>query len=108
RLIITTAACRVFWLIRCCAACATILDTRTWSPKSVYPQGHEQQRFILLRTQATQRVQGCIDLCRRGVAASWDRRRLCAAARRAGVDYLRIPRDTGAWLRASNVHFMVL
>ena len=56
-------------VIRCCAACAMILDTRTCSPNSVYLQRHECKTFFVLRAKTTQRVQGCSDLCRGGVAA---------------------------------------
>ena len=69
RLTIATPECSVFWQIRCYAACATMLDTRTCSSKSVYPQSHERQAFIFLRAKTTQRVQSCSDLCRGGVAA---------------------------------------
>src|SRR5215472_13901112 len=68
RLMIATPECSDFRQIRCYAACAMIPDTRTWSPKSVYPQRHEQQIFVVFRTQATQCLQGCSDLCRHCVA----------------------------------------
>ena len=43
RLMIATPGCLAFRWIRYYAACATIPDTRTCSPKSVYLQRHEQQ-----------------------------------------------------------------
>src|SRR4029077_7608355 len=68
-LMTATPGCSAFWLIRCCEACAMILDTRTWSLKSVYPQRHDCKTFIVLRAKATQRFQGCTHLCRCRVAA---------------------------------------
>src|SRR5215831_20332006 len=58
-LMIATPECSAFWLIRCCEACAMILDTRTWSPKSVYPQRHERKAFVVCRAEATECLQSC-------------------------------------------------
>src|SRR4029079_12653458 len=70
RLVIGTPGCWAFLYIRCYAACATMLDTRPCLPKSVYPQSHERQAFTLFGAKTTQCVQGCLDLCRGGVAAN--------------------------------------
>src|SRR5512132_3470577 len=68
-LMIGTPGCLGYWWTRYYAACATMLDTRTCSPKSVYLQRYEQQAFTLLGAKTTQRLQGCTHLCRRRVAA---------------------------------------
>src|SRR5690242_18955155 len=68
-LMTATTGCSAFWQIHYYAACATMLDTRTCSPKSVYPQRHDCKTFIVLRAKATQRFQGCTHLCRCRVAA---------------------------------------
>src|SRR5215472_12807113 len=106
RLMIATPECSGFRQIRCYAACAMIHDTRTWSPKSVYPQRHEQQTFLLLRAKTTQRVQGCSDLCRHCVAAARDCVGSFAIGRRAGVDHHSIRGVACTWIRGGAVHFV--
>src|SRR3954468_6895802 len=68
-LTIGTPGCSGYWWTRYYAACATMLDTRTCSPKSVYPQCNEQQAFTLLGAKTTQCFQGRSYLCCGRVAA---------------------------------------
>src|SRR6478672_10170877 len=58
-LMIGTPGCLGYWWTRYYAACATMLDTRTCSPKSVYPHHHERKVFVLRRAKAAERLQGC-------------------------------------------------
>src|SRR5262245_31563337 len=68
-LMIAMPECSAYWQIRYYAACATMLDTRTYSPKSAYPQRHEQKAFVVCRAEATECLQSCRGVHRGRVGA---------------------------------------